>query len=167
MREFQSTTSQATGAFRVLMATSREVSRSSHWPPAFSRMNKKSCLKDDFLAFLKERNFGWSQVQLSSHGLPFINIVCEALWTVNGHHAVLNSRSCAVPSMLSKFQGYNCPEQHRHVKASLNSLILDSLSKQLLSTSQQLWMQQSDVKEFGCSLRKYSQYLEQKKGVKK
>ena len=107
---------------------------------------------------------------MSSHGLPFIKIVCEALWTVDGHHAVLNSRSCAVPPMLSKFQGYNCPEQHRHVKASLDSLILDSLSKQLLSTSQQLWMQQSDVKdlqraieEFGCNLRKYSQYLEQKK----
>ena len=69
---------------------------------------------------------------VSSHGLPFINIVCEALWTVDGDHAVLNSRSCAVPPMLSKFQGYNCLEQHRHVKASLNSLIFDSLSKQLL-----------------------------------
>ena len=162
----------ARNAFELLARGGQEAYQRCHWPGPFNRtLNSRERLKDDIVGFLKDEGVGWSEEAAQSHGLPFIHQLSTALWTLDGHHDSLEDRSCAIPSVFKKFNGYQNPEKHKHVRPMLSAVQLHNTGKQLMQIAQQLWMQRmkpavtrlrNDVGTLGRSMEKYANYLDEK-----
>lgn len=83
--------------------------------------NRKEKLYNDIISFLSESQLGWIN-DPAQYGKPFVTELCNVLWFVDGHHGVLSSRSCPIPSLFTRFNGYNRPELSKHRKRSISNL---------------------------------------------
>ena len=107
-----------------------------------------------------------------THGKKFISNLCDVLWYIDGHHEILEPRSCAIPTPLNTFTGYNTPEKSKHRKQQAGNLNVDVLLKHvdMLKESQiTSWIQQSRWNELQESihtltavLNDYCIYMKQK-----
>ena len=86
------------------------------WPETFDARNKKLALKNDLIAFFKQKGQGWGHHNVESHGKPFINNLGDALWYIDGHWQKFASRSKPMPDLFSAFQNYNVPEEYKKKK---------------------------------------------------
>ena len=110
---------------------------------------------------------------IESHGRNFVSLLYDVLWSLDGHHNTLSSRSCSVPIMFSGFVGYNQPEKRKGQKRGPDSLsqpVLDLHPQALLETIQQPWILVHEwagvreaLKQLADSLSKYTKYLSKKK----
>ena len=76
----------------------RLESQPSNGLPAFLKeKTRKDRLYNEIVKFVATNNVGWYDPQ---YGKPFISDLCNVLWYVDGHHEVLASRSCPLPSLV-------------------------------------------------------------------
>ena len=82
-----------------------------------------------------------------NYGKPFISDLCNVLWYVDGHHEVLASRSCPIPSLFKSFVGFNKPELSKLRKRSISNMSKDKLleySTVLQNYVLSSWIQQTE-----------------------
>ena len=123
----------------------RSESQPSNGLPAFLKeKTRKDRLYNEIVKFLANNNVGWYDPQ---YGKPFISDLCNVLWYVDGHHEVLASRSCPIPSLFKSFVGFNKPELSKHRKRSISNMSKDKLleySTVLQNYVVSSWIQQTE-----------------------
>ena len=70
----------------------------------------------------------------SEAGEQIVQAHTNILWYVDGHHEVLKSRACEVPSVFNGFVGYNVPEMSKHRIRHVGNMsgeVLQQYAKQL------------------------------------
>ncbi len=98
----------------------RDENGSKLLPANIAEKNRKDKLYNAIITFLSENQLGgWREPD--KYGKPFVADLCNVLWFVDGHHMVFSSRSCAIPSLFSGFNGYNRPELSKHRKSHFKS----------------------------------------------
>uniref|UniRef100_A0A1X7SEY3 Uncharacterized protein n=1 Tax=Amphimedon queenslandica TaxID=400682 RepID=A0A1X7SEY3_AMPQE len=123
----------------------RLESEPSNGLPAFLKeKTRKDRLYNEIVKFLANNNVGWCDPEF---GKPFICDLCNVLWYVDGHHEVLASRSCPIPSLFKSFVGFNKPELSKHRKRSISNMSKDKLveySTILQNYVVSSWIQQAE-----------------------
>ena len=71
-------------------------------------------LRNSVIDFLKDSNLGWSAAYVKVCGDRFVEILTETLWYLDGHRSTLDARCLSLPSLFSRFSGFNKPESHGH-----------------------------------------------------
>ena len=71
-----------------------------------------------FVDFLQAKKL----VGKEESSLNFVSVLCNCLWTIDGHQDTMTARFCPVPSTFESFCGYNLPEKSKHAKRKLNNL---------------------------------------------
>ena len=56
--------------------------------------------------------------KVDSWGLNFISILCNCLWTIEGHQDTMTAHFCPFPSMFESLCVYNLPESPNMLKES-------------------------------------------------
>ena len=59
----------------------------------------------------------------------------QTLWYVDGHHEVLKSRACEIPTIFNGFVGYNIPEMSKHRKRQVGNMSGEVLQQHASSFS--------------------------------
>ena len=73
---------------------------------------------------LKSQDLHWeSEWVESGTATRVIQTLRDTLWCVDRPHLTLSERGCTVPALFPQFSGYNKPEQHKHRKRILSSLL--------------------------------------------
>ena len=142
----------------------RLESEPSNGLPAFLKeKTRKDRLYNEIIKFLANNNVGWCDPEF---GKPFICDLSNVLWYIDGHHEVLASRSCPIPSLFKSFVGFNKPELSKHRKRSISNMSKDKLveySTVLQNYVVSSWIQQAEwsfLKEgLVESLASYASYL--------
>jgi hypothetical protein len=81
---------------------------------------RKDGLYNSMVKFCSEHGIGWREPE--NYGKRFIQDLSNLLWYIDGHHHVLASRACLIPSLFSKSVGYYRPELSKHRKQSIFNL---------------------------------------------
>lgn len=147
-----------------------EVDHQKGLPKMIREKTRKDSLYNEILKFLSTMNVAWTDPEV--YGKPFVDMLCRMLWYIDGHHEVLASRSCPIPSLFSQFCGYNTPECSKHRKRSISNLSRDKLDEfcsELQDYMMTSWMQQKECEllkenllKLVESLASYSSYLSMK-----
>lgn len=147
--------------------TSESTGLCNGLPSIIKEQNKKDNLYNAILKFLLAQGLSWDEPNV--HGKPFVQDLCHILWYLDGHHDVMASRSCPIPSALSHFVGFNKPELSKHRKRSISNLNHNKLDEYAFVLQEYLissWMQQEEWVLFRKSLQtlfeslaSYSSYL--------
>ena len=123
----------------------RLESEPSNGLPAFLKeKTRKDRLYNEVIKFLANNNVGWCDPEF---GKPFICDLSNVLWYIDGHHEVLASRSCPIPSLFKSFVGFNKPELSKHRKRSISNMSKDKLveySTVLQNYVVSSWIQQAE-----------------------
>ena len=103
------------------------------------------------------------------NGKHLLKAVTNALSYIDGRHETLEERSCKIPLIFSKFQGYNVPEMSKQRKrdhSNMNSSELKTLSSDLFTVllcpfwKQPQWLTfKVHVERLAKCLLDYSEYL--------
>ena len=137
-------------AFQILMASQVAQRRLSELPlPIGTPRNKKDKMFNDIVILFNQKEWKWSDGG-DTHGKKFIIDLRDVLWYIDGHHSMLEQRSCSIPEPFNKFVGYNTPEKSKHRKRQIGNLSLDALTKHVQALKQSQitsWMQQSRWRE--------------------
>ena len=166
-----SPTTVSRNAVDVLMAAAH--ARSSKVLP--EKIEK--CKDEPFnsiVEWLKEENLTWKSSEVDSGtATNTVSTLQCVLWYIDGHHKNLADRSCSVPSIFSKFTGYNLPERSKHRRRSIQSFsreILRSHSQRLFGNLQnQFWLRNGwitfrrEVELLAQLLSKYADLLDVKR----
>ncbi len=91
----------------------------------------KDKLFNDLVGLVKELGVQWRDP--NAYATPFLKKLCETLWYIDGHHRTLSEHAPEVPSLFSRFNGYNCPEKHKHCKRALQNLRSSELRSHALT----------------------------------
>ena len=103
-------------AFQIMMASQLVQRKLSEPPlPINTPKNKKDKMFNDIVTLFNQKKWKWSN-EGDTHGKKFINDLRDALWYIDGHHSILEQRSCSIPEPFNKFVGYNTPEKSKHRK---------------------------------------------------
>lgn len=120
------------------------VADNGNVPKLVNERNKKDTLVNVIIAFCSDNGLTWQEPD--EYGKPFVTDLCNLLWYIDGHHDVFSSRSCSIPTLFSKFVGFNIPERSKHRKRSPTNMSREKLleyasvlQKYVLSS----WMQQA------------------------
>ncbi len=111
----------ATNAFNIL------TTRKKYWPSRKvavpgpgSLLNNKETLRNDFIDWLQERDWGWSDPQ-STLANSFVREITEVLWLIDCHRDSLEKRSCNIHPLFNPFQGYNRPQMYKRKPKPLSA----------------------------------------------
>ena len=137
-------------------------------PATIKERNRKDSLYNELIMFCSTKNLQWQEPE--KYGKPFLIDLCNTLWYIDGHHHVLKSRSCPIPSMFSQFVGFNKPELSKHRKRSISNMSQEKLTEcalQLQEHAWSSWMQHTNWQSFRDdllslieSISSYSSYLQ-------
>lgn len=94
-------------------------------PKQINGRTRKDELYNELVSCFSSMGVSWENPE--QHGKAFITDMCNVLWYLDGHHAVLSSRSCSIPSFFSRFTGFNKPELSKHRKRSISNLSRDKI----------------------------------------
>ena len=129
-------------AFQVLMAAQQSRQLGDNGLPfAVNVKTNKDRLYNNLISLMKELGIKWNDPK--AYGEPFLKRLCDVLWYIDGHHHTIAEHSPNIPSLLSNFTGYNCPQLHKHRKRTLTNLKssdLHSYAAMLLDSLQTSWM---------------------------
>ena len=118
-------------------------------PATIKERNRKDSLYNELIMFCSTKNLQWQEPE--KYGKPFLIDLCNTLWYIDGHHHVLKSRSCPIPSMFSQFVGFNKPELSKHRKRSISNMSQEKLTEcalQLQEHAWSSWMQHTNWQSF-------------------
>ena len=121
-----------------------ESTPSNGLPTFLKEKTRKDKLYNEIVKFLATNNVGWCDPE---YGKPLITDLCNVLWYIDGHHEVLASRSCPIPSLFKSFVGFNKPELSKHRKRSISNMSKDKLleySTVLQNYVVSSWIQQTE-----------------------
>ena len=134
--------------------------------------NRKQKLRNDILDLLDQNSMVFKRSEVASVGEQIVQALTNTLWYVDGHHEVLKSRACDVPSVFGGFVGYNIPEMSKHRKRQVGNVsgeVLQQHAKQLFLCLQASYWERptwqlfrNDVETLACSLVEYGGYLSDK-----
>lgn len=152
-------------AFDVLMASPARCN--ACYPKKLELVkNRKDELFNDLVDFLQANKL----VGKEESSLNFVSVLCNCLWTIDGHQDTMTAQFCPVPSTFESFCGYNLPEKSKHAKRKLNNLCSQSLhaiSSSLFDILQgNYWKSEpwskyfSEVQSLACSILQYAEYLD-------
>ena len=114
-------------AFEIMLSAQASLS-SVQLPSPLTIRNKRDALYNDVLSLIESKELKWKADEV--HGgtaARVIQALRDVLWYIDGSHATLAERSCEVPEIFRKFNGYNQPEIHKHRKRLVASLSRDVL----------------------------------------
>ena len=89
-------------------------------------------LKSSVIDFLKDNNLGWSAAYVKACGDRFVEILTEALWYLDGHQSTLDARCLSLPSLFSRFSGFNKPESRGHKRKPMEQQSYEPLANTCL-----------------------------------
>ncbi len=89
--------------------------------------NRKDKLFNDVIDFLVEHKLSYSPAEAESCRKKLVNVLTDCLWHVDGSHDTLKAQSCPIPTIISRFGGYNTPEHSKHRKRNTSNLSSDTL----------------------------------------
>ena len=148
------------------MLSAQAAMSSVQLPPPLTIRNKRDVLYNDVLSLIVSMELQWKADEVHS---GTATRVIQALWYIDGSHATLAERSCEVPELFQKFNGYNKPEIHKHQKRQVASLLRDGLlahSQSLFGILQfpfwnrPMWLEvKSSVENLAHSLASYADLL--------
>lgn len=121
-------------AFTVLMRAAGRLK----WPDKYdvgACKNNRHKLHNDLIDFFQKKRVGVDKRKCAFCWKAFCNAV---LWQLDGHHAKLAAQQCAVPSILSEFQGYNTPESYKQRRENLKHEKVAAMSQILFGILQQV-----------------------------
>ena len=108
-------------AFDILVQSQAEHN-SVNFPPLLIVKN------NDIRSLIQSKELCWKADEV--HGgtaRKTLQALCDALWCIDGSHSTLSERSCEIPEVFQKFNGYNQPQSHKHRKRQVNSPSRDVL----------------------------------------
>ena len=158
-------------AQRILSVNARQVKH----PPSMIVKNKRNQLFNDLLSTIQSRDLQWrpEEVHCGSATKAIIQAIRDTLWYIDGSHLTLSERSCGVPEIFKKFNGYNKAEVSKHRKRASSSMARDVLvshSQSLFRVLQQAfwnrpeWVElRSAVQQLAQSLASYADHLVDKR----
>ena len=156
-------------AFEILMRSSRQQASPALPHLIENPRTKKQKLFNDFVNFLAEKGLRWRGDEVQTTGTACVRAIVEALWAIDGHHSVFESRNVIIPQAFHVFSGYNLPELSKHRKRSVENLSSTQLrmcADALFGCLQAGFWEQSawkhfkpDVEGLANGLSKYSEYL--------
>ena len=83
-------------------------------PPVIESKTGKQKLWNAVASFFSERGHVWRDSEVDDSGVSLIRALVDTLWTIDGHHDTLHSKSCPISEVFSCFSGYNVPEKSKH-----------------------------------------------------
>lgn len=160
------TPSQAPNAFEIMMAAQRTLSASAsqvRHPPLMVVKNKRDQLFNDLLSTIQSRDLQWRPEEVHcGSATKTIQAIRDTLWYIDGSHVTLSERSCEVPEIFKKFNGYNKPELSKHRKRVINSMardVLISYSQSMFRVLQQAFWNRPEWVEFKSAVQQLAQSL--------
>ena len=158
-------------ASQVLMDLARRLSQKTLPDMISEPKTNKQKLRNGLLSFLEERKCRWRSSEVSSAGINLLNALTDTLWTIDGHHNVLNSQGYRIPDIFCTFVGFNRPELLKHRKRQIGNLsgsVLRSLSCHLFHCLQDgYWhrcewvLMRVEIEALAKSIARYADYLEE------
>ena len=124
-------------AFTVLMRAAGRLM----WPDKYdvgARKNNRHKLHNDLIDFFQKKELGWTKENVLSVGKPFVTQLGDILWQLDGHPTKLAAQQCAIPRMLSEFEGYNIPESYKQKRGNLKREKVAAMSQILFGILQQV-----------------------------
>ena len=79
------------------------------------------------MSFFSERGHVWRDSEVDDSGVSLIRALVDTLWTIDGHHDTLRSRSYPISEVFGCFSGYNVPEKSKHQKWTIQNLSFTTL----------------------------------------
>lgn len=140
-----------------------------HLPDKSTGQHEDCILRNELLTYLKEQNCGWTVFAKESCGTNFITTVTSALWYLDGHYNAIELGSgVQIPNvLLTRFQGFNVPKAHKHVKKRLDSKSLIHHIERLTTLCSRPYMQNESwptvkvwLEQLVTALRGYVTYLD-------
>ena len=114
-------------AFEIMLSAQAAMS-SVQLPPPLTIRNKRDALYNDLLSLIESMELQWKADEVhDGTATKVIQALRDVLWYIDGSHVTLAERSCEVPELFQKFDGYNKPEIHKHRKRQVASLSRDVL----------------------------------------
>jgi len=81
-------------------------------PPEIDELKiGKQKLWNAVVTFLNKGGHVWCGSEVVNSGVALVRALVDTLWTIDGHHDTLCSRSYPIPEFFSCFSGYNVPEK--------------------------------------------------------
>jgi len=168
--------SRRPNAFDVMMAAQRQVQLADNGLPFQKAIkNGKDRLYNDVISLMKEMGIKWTDPL--RYGVPYLEVICDALWYIDGHQDTISDRAPRIPEIFSRFVGYNCPEKSKHRKRTKDNLSCSEISAHSLALQdclQASWFKKEsyrDLKtattELLSSLSVYATYLQEKNKAQK
>ena len=109
-------------------------------------------------------------------GVAFLKNLRDVLWYIDGHHDTIAAKVHPVPQVFAKFNGYNCPQVHKHRKCTKGNLTCSEISRHSLVLQDNLqasWFKKDCYKalrdateDLMGSLSSYAAYLKKSKSQK-
>ena len=96
--------------------------------------NPVNRLRNDIIDLLDQNYMVFKHSEAGCIGEQIVQAHTNILWYVDGHHEVLKSRACEVPSVFNGFVRYNVPEMSKHRKKHVGNMsgeVLQQHAKQL------------------------------------
>ena len=159
-------------AFEIMFQSQRRLAMQTLPARVDDPKNRKQKLRNDILDLLDQNNVAFKHCEVTSVGEQIIQALTNTLWYVDGHHEVLKSRACEVPSVFGGFVGYNIPEVSKHRKRKVGNMsgeVLQQHAKQLFLCLQASYWERpiwqpfrNAVETLARSLAEYGSYLSEK-----
>lgn len=112
-------------AFDVVMEQSREL----RLPPLIDdvRLRGDQRVQNEVLKLLGELKVGWSPDIVGSAGEDLVRKLSTTLWYLDCHHQDFKNQGTTIPTIFSRFQGYNDYVAKKHKKPRLSRECLNEL----------------------------------------
>ena len=133
-------------AFSIMIAAQRRIQLGDNGLlyPKVVKDNRDRLYNDD-ICLTQEMGVRWTAPQ--RYGVPFLENLSNALWYIDGHYSTIGEKA---PEVFSRFTGYNCPENHKHRKQTMNNLSHTEIlahSLALQDSLQASWFKKEAYKE--------------------
>ena len=164
-------TSIGRNAFAIMANAQRQLQQGDNGVPfSVPVKSNKDKLFNDLIQLMKELGVQW--IDPNAYATPFLKKLCEILWYIDGHHRILAEHAPNFPGLFSRFNGFNCPEKHKHRKRALQNLKFSELRSHSLTLQDMLqasWFKNKPFKALKeateglmVSLNMYAAFLQEK-----
>ena len=147
-----------------------------HLPDLSAEKRGHGRLRNELLTYLKTQKCGWTIDGVSNVGKQFVSTVSDTLWYLDGHYSTISAvPGCKIPEVvLNRFQGFNRPEEHRHVEKRIDAQLLCNHAENLILIVSKPYMQRKEwesvkiwLSELVEAMKGYANYLNRKNQVSK
>jgi hypothetical protein len=158
-------------AFSIMAASQRRLQLGDNGLPFPEKVKDgRDRLYNDLISLMREMGVKWSDPGV--FGVAFLKNLRDVLWYIDGHHDTIAAKVHPVPQVFAKFNGYNCPQAHKHRKRTKGNLSCSEISQHSLVLQDNLqasWFKKDCYKalrdateDLMGSLSSYAAYLKEK-----